>query len=251
MTTEQTKPVQLTEDQQLAIFAMSEGSEYADRNGEVRDRVTGRIIAPDFDRDDQLNVEFMIEAVYDKTASFLAGTAQYRDMEFISIIPPGESGKFATVHTPVTEYHKWRFPVDYENFKKGQGALISGTPLVNWPLMTPSQIRDLNATGIRTVEQVANLSDSNAGSLSGFYKLKQQAQRFLDAAKNTAQAGAMQAELESVREASRIELDAMKAQMAQMLELLQATKAVEEPADEVALEDVPAVKMRFGKQVKQ
>ena len=244
-TSTQAVPRELTIDQQQAIYAMGETAEYADRNGEIRHPTTGRIIDGGDGPDDQLNVTFSTEAVFNKAESFFAGITKYSDMDFITIIAPGDTGKLATVHTPVTEYHKWRFPVEYAAFKNGQGALITGTPLSLWPLMTPSQIKDLEFKGIRTVEQVAELSDSNAASMTGFYKLKQQAKQFLASAKDTAQAGAMQAELEAVKAQAKADMDAMKAQMAQLLELMQAKAAPQVEADDTQ-EEAPAPKKKNG-----
>ncbi len=239
----QAVPRELTIDQQQAIYNLGEAGEHADKNGEIRHPTTGRVMSGGDGSDEALNVQFSIEAVFNKTASFFAGVNQYTDMEFITITIPGD--QFTTVHTPVTEHHKARFPVDYEKFKRGQGAILTGTPLALWPLMTPSQIKDLEHKGIRTVEQVADLSDSNAGSMTGFYKLKQQAKQFLASAKDTAQAGAMQAELEAVKAQAKTDMDAMKAQMAQLLELMQAKAEPQVEADDTQ-EEAPAPKKKYG-----
>jgi hypothetical protein len=88
--------------------------------------------------------------------------------------------------------------------------------------MTPSQIREFDNMGIRTIEQIANLSDSHAQKFAGFYSLKVKAQQFLEQAKDTAAQGRLQAEFESREAANKAEMGAMREQMDQMMKLLNA-----------------------------
>lgn len=85
--------------------------------------------------------------------TFLAnGVKKFVDQEFITITIPGDRN--TEIHEQVGEFYKWRFPQEYAQFKKGQGAALIGTPLDMWPAMSQSQIEELKYEGIRTVEQV-------------------------------------------------------------------------------------------------
>lgn len=215
-----------TQDEMLAIMSQSEFETYKDTS-EIRHPLTGRIIGGSQDGvDDQLNVQFTTEAVFNKLLTFRAGgVPKYVDMDFITISTPGDNK--IVIHSPVTDYYQWRFPVEFANFKKGQSEILTGTPLALWPLMTPSQIRELDNAGIRTVEQVSNLSDSNAGKFAGFYGLKQKAKQFLDQATDTAAQGKLQAEFDAREKRNKEEMDSMRAQMDAMMKLLQDQKAKE------------------------
>lgn len=210
-----------TADEMLAILGQSDYQQYKDTT-EIRNPATGRIVAGSIDgADDQLNVRFTTEAVFNKLLTFRAGgVPKYSDMDFITISTPGDNK--LVVHSPVTDYHQWRFPVEYANFKKGQSDILTGTPISLWPLMTPSQIREFENAGIRTIEQVANLSDAHATKFAGFYRLKTQAVQFLEQAKDTAAQGKLQAEFEAREAANKAEMNAMREQMDQMMKLLQA-----------------------------
>jgi hypothetical protein len=222
--------VPATADEMTAILAQSEYLQYTDTT-QIRHPATGRIIGGNgFDGpDDQLNVEFSTEAVFNKLLTYRAGgVPKYVDMDFITISTPGDNK--VTVHTPVTEYHQWRFPVEYANFKKGQGELLAGTPLALWPLLTQSQIREMTNLGVRTVEQIANMSDSNAGAFSGFYGLKTKAKQFLELAGDKAAQGKLQAELDVRDTVHKNEIASMKAQLDQLMQIMMAKEDAEKAA---------------------
>lgn len=210
-----------TEEELRAILQQDEYAQYADTT-QVRN-ANGRIIGGNgFDgADDQLTVSFSTEATFNKLLTYRAGgVPKYSDQDFITITTPGDNK--LVVHTPVTEYHIWRFPIEHAHFKKGQGELVTGMPIALWPYLTPSQIRELNNANVRTVEQIAGLSDSNAGAFAGFYSLKDKAKQFLSLAGDKAAQGKLQAELDVRDRAHKNEIAALKEQMEQMFQLMQA-----------------------------
>lgn len=196
----------------------------------VRDHRTGRIIASQLGAEDdsKLNVSFTTESIFDKLATWTirkddpAAANVYRDVEMITIIPPGDAGKYSTVHAPVTPYYEWRFPLEYKAFKEGQQAVVHGTPLSHWPAMTPSLIKELDGYGIKTVEQLATLSHSNSGPLRSFNSWKGKAQSFLDQAKDVRAVGHLQAVIDEKDAQHKAELEAIRTQMAEMTKLFQA-----------------------------
>lgn len=182
----------------------------------VRNAHNGRIVSQDgMNSDDTgLIVKFDTESVLNKSATFDAGHPVYIDMEFITIIPPGKNSRNLVVRAPVSEFYKWRFATDYENWKRGRNAQQSGTPLALWPAVGPAQIKELEALNIYTVEQFAGLPDNNISVIRGFQGLKAKAKDFLARAEKASANGALHAEL-SKRDA---QIDALQAQLSQLLD---------------------------------
>ena len=59
---------------------------------------------------------------------------------------------------------------------------VTGTPLEAWPVITRSQVEELKHFRVRTVEDLAALSDAATASGMGLQSLKQKAKAFLEAA---------------------------------------------------------------------
>ncbi len=206
----------LTADELQRVYAMTNESEYNDASVNARRDPTTRRIVSSFDgADDQLNVAFTTESVFSKVETVLNNSPTYIDQEFVTISVPGSNN---VTHQPVSEYYKWRFPLEYENFRRGLGARIAGTPLSVWSHLSPSQMKHMELQGIHTVEQIANLSDNAGPAFAGFYALKAKAQQFLDAARDSTKASQLQDEL-AKRDA---ELDLLKDQMSRLMGMLDA-----------------------------
>jgi hypothetical protein len=204
---------------QIAIANFSNGAsrfEEDEKRG-VRDQRTGRFIQhADYGADTKLNVQFSVEPVLSKLETYLAGgIPKYVDMDFITITIPGDNG--LVIHTPVTDFYEWRFPNEYENFKKGQDAAVTGTPLSLWPAMQPAQIAELKHHGIRTIEQLAELSDSSAGVMRGFYQMKTKAKQFLEDAKDKNATAVVRVQMEEQAERHAAEMKAMEDRFTAML----------------------------------
>jgi hypothetical protein len=189
----------------------------------VRDPRTGRFMQhADYGEDTKLNVQFSTEPVFSKKETYLAGVSKYVDMDFITITVPGN--RDLIVHRPVTEFDIWRFPHEHAAFKRGQEAAVIGTPLDMWPGLQPSQIAELKHQGIRTVEQLATLSDSVSGTLRGFYAMKHKAQQFLDDAKDKNAAAIVRAQMDEQDARHKADIKAMEDRFAAMLADAMSTK---------------------------
>lgn len=136
--------------------------------------------------DRSLVVRFSVQPRLDSEATAKEGREVYKDVEFITILIPGD--KTLTVHRPVRKQDFARFPTQYQAFKHSRGALVSGTPLAGWPLISESQRRELEYFNILTVEQLSEVNDGFAGSMMGVHQLKQTALRYISAAKEKAPA---------------------------------------------------------------
>jgi hypothetical protein len=182
----------------------------------VRDPRTGRLMKhTDYGDDTGLNVKFTVESVFSKRETYFAGVPKYIDMDFITITIPGN--RDLIVHAPVTDFYEWRFPLEYAQFKQGQSAVVIGTPLDLWPAMQPAQIAELKHHGIRTVEQLADLSDSSSGVLRGFYAMKHKAKQFLEDAKDKNSTAVVRAQMEEQEARHKAELKAMEDRFTAML----------------------------------
>jgi hypothetical protein len=76
----------------------------------------------------------------------------------------------------------------YEAWKSGHETPVNGTPLGAWPGISPDQAEALKMAGLRTVEEVAEMSDGVAMKLPlpGMRELRAMAAAFLKASERTA-----------------------------------------------------------------
>jgi hypothetical protein len=104
-----------------------------------------------------LLVKFYMDAVELKGKSEAEGRPIFEDREFVEIIPIGDTKTVVT--KPVTDQERQRFPEEYAVFKRGVEMVFSGTPLSEWPIMRPAQIKQFNHFNIYTVEQLSEIDD--------------------------------------------------------------------------------------------
>lgn len=174
-------------------------------------------IAPDgtaiFANDSQLLVKFSIHSELSQAKSKLAGAPVYDDVEIVTILNPGEK---EPVIVAADEFHKRRFPKQYEAFKKGIEDQQGGTPLDLLFPASPSTVKQLKAFHIFTIQQLAAISDSAMSQIPMGRSLCDRAKQYL------AQAGQGQ---------NFHELEAMKAQIEQLKSALtESGKTIPEPA---------------------
>jgi hypothetical protein len=171
--------------------------------------------------DERLLVEFGIRALHDEGQSIIAGRPIYRDAEFIKIIIPGSRD---TVEREVCDFDKRRFPKQWLAFKAGGDQVgASGTPLSAWPLVTRAQVEEFAHFGVKTVEQLAGMSDSNLQGFMGGQQLRQRAKDFMEAAAGAAPLVAVRAELEK-RDAEVASLRAMIEEQGKIVAEMTRTK---------------------------
>ena len=176
-----------------------------------------------------LNVQFDMGVILNDGKTAAAGRPVYDEIETVRIAVPG---RMDYVVRPAWEQDRQRFAQQYAAFKQGLSAATSGTPLAMWPPIKKSQVAELSVAGVRTVEQLAAMSDIDAMKFMGNHELRAMAKDFLEAAKGAAPMVAMRHELQS-RDA---EINNLKAQMAQLVE---AQTRAATPHEEVVLEPPP------------
>ena len=152
--------------------------------------------------DDTLLVRFFMRPRIDNEASNRENRPIYKDVPHIEIAIPGDKNNIVTAE--VWEQHIRRFPQYWEQFQAGIKDQVVGTPLKVAPFLTDAHIEELAYFKIRTIEQLANLSDANM-SWNGAREMQQAAKKYLLKVNGNEalmeRMKAMEAELQTMREA--------------------------------------------------
>ena len=141
---------------------------------------------------------FFIEAVADEKATEAAGAVRMLEQEMVRIQITGDMLNVAT--SPVTAEIKERFAEQYHVWKtKKQARHIVGTPLKEWPVITPLRLAEFEAVGIFSVENLAEVSDTNVVKLADGRVWREKAVAWLKSAKDNGAAAKYAAENERLR----------------------------------------------------
>ena len=162
-----------------------------------------------------LYVEFYMEAVQDKAASLAEGHPKFKDMPYVMIMVPGDKG--SVIRRPIRTgqnptHDNNRFHNEYVAFLQKKESPVEGFPLEEWAQLTKSQVLELQHFGFKTVEHLADVTDTNAQKFMGLFDLRNKARVFLKASKDEAPMQQLQAEIEHRNEL----LEAMQNQMDEM-----------------------------------
>ncbi len=130
-------------------------------------------------RDEQLLVKFYTHAELSQYKSVKDGVPIHDDVVMIEVVQPGEKDP---VRVLADEFHKRRFPKQWEAFKAGQDQLESGTPLNLLFPGAPSTILQLKQFNVFTVQQLAGLSDSAMNNIPMGRSLADKAKAYLASA---------------------------------------------------------------------
>ena len=135
--------------------------------------------------DEHLAVRFEYVSKQNMGKSELEGRPIFEDKEYIEIKTPGSKSNI--YFQPANALHKQRFPEHYRLFKaRMEQNAVEGVPLVEWPGCTRPQADELRYFNVLTVEQLANLADSNASGIMHIQALKAKAKKYIEASKETA-----------------------------------------------------------------
>lgn len=175
-----------------------------------------------------ISVNFLVEPQENAAKSKEAGRPIHDEVEVCEIRIVGDPDVRRHV---VTEEHKRRFPKQYIAFKKRLDQdVASGTPLSAWPVLSRALVEDARFFGVRTVEQLADIPDSNLKNLGpGWMGLRQKARDWLIAAKD----GAILVKLRSELEERDARIDALE-------EMLRKQAAALHAEGKVPLAEAPA-----------
>lgn len=124
-----------------------------------------------------VSVRFYMKAQIDVDASMQADKPVFVEKEFVEIKIPGNKGEIRD--REVRWYDREHHPVEYAAFKaKGEQAIV-GTPLDNLPSLAESQKAELRYHGVKTIEQLAGLSDGESQKFFGINEARRKAKEFL------------------------------------------------------------------------
>jgi len=177
--------------------------------------------------DDKLWVQFHYLPMINNEKSNAEGRPIFDDVEHVRILQPGN--KESIVDRPVADMDKARFKKQYADWKDGLDKPREGTPLEEWPILTKGQVEELRFFHLTTVEDLANLSDTNAQKFAGINGLRRQALAFVEQAKE----GAASAKLASELEQRDNEIAALKQAVAEQGALIQGLQAQRATAPEL------------------
>jgi len=150
---------------------------YAGKEGEV-------VRAAVFGNDADVGIRFFIHPEFRPAKSEIMGYDVYEDLEMIEFYVD----KLNRITTMVTNEHRNKYAELYNRFKQGLGS--SGTMIQGWNQITPSERHMLEAQGIITVEQLAEVQDSRLAALPfGTAAMREKAKRHV-----AAQSGKLDAE---------------------------------------------------------
>jgi len=126
---------------------------------------TGDIRGVAYGSDAGLYVEFRNEDMYQEFESERQGKPVYKTETFIRMYIPGDKTKVVDrlvrmTGTPDAPSDPERFTRQWNAFQAGARAVADGFPLKEWPIVTASQVRELAAINIHTLEQLAAVSDA-------------------------------------------------------------------------------------------
>jgi hypothetical protein len=167
-------------------------------------------------------VRFFLLPKKNEQLSAEAGRPIFEDTEYVEIIVPGNDTNRPVLK--VTEMEKRRFSSQYQKWKtSGQADFTVGTHLTEVPWITRSQVEELAFSRIRTLEQLAAVSDDVCGRMMGLYELKRKAIAHLEASVASAPLEQLQAQLDA-QAAENVALRQAVEEQAALIEELRAAK---------------------------
>lgn len=154
---------------------------------------------------------FFVEDLPDDAATEKAGTLKVRSHERVRLITAGDMLS-APVH-PVTKEIIERFPDQYDRWKRTRSNdHIDGTPLSAWPQANRGFVMELNALNIRSVEDLAAVSDANISRITDGRIWREKAVAWLATSKDAGAAAKYAAENERLR----ADVDDLKRQLSEL-----------------------------------
>ncbi len=194
--------------------------------------------------DARLSVQFYSVLVRNEFESEKQQRSICAPVDYVRIMVPGD--KLSVIETPVRPEHKNRFArqwAAYQNRKDGDTHLM-GTPITDWPRITPVQAEELRSLKFFTVEAVANASDAQLqgiGMIAGVsaYSFRDEAKRFLSVADAAAKLSEADKRVQEANDRiAQMERDtnAKLADMMARMDALLALKEAESKQDESTVE---------------
>jgi len=161
-----------------------------------------------FSEDKKLFVQFYSRPVQDSVASAESKRPIFVDADFVKIMVPGD--KRTVIDRMASDEDRQRFPQHYARYKAGQSEQTVGTPLDMLPGMTAGKVEEYKHFGIKTIEMLANASDSVGQQFMQFQADKTRAKGYLALATDNAAVKEVDARLSKENEAMKAQLESMQ-----------------------------------------
>ena len=168
-----------------------------------------------------LAVRFVMHPFPNHTKSKAEGRPIYDEIPFADIRIPGD--RTSHIFRPANDLDKRKWPRHWQSFETNQQDPETGTPLREWPMITAGLVMELSHFNVRTVEQLAELSDTAIQNFMGLREWINRAKMYI--ANNDAAAAAQMASENQAR-------DAQMAIQAEQIKELTAKLAEMESRDE-------------------
>ena len=170
--------------------------------------------------------EFFMHPQENKALTLEKGRPIFEEKVYVRIMIPGD--KTTEIQRPVRmgngpNHDNMKYAHQYSIFMQGQGAdqALIGTPLKHWPPVTKSMVLELAHYEVRTVEQLAQVSDQILQKFMGLGAMRQKAIDWLANAKDGELVSQLRAEL--VQRDNKIEtLEEGMKELAQAVEELKS-----------------------------
>lgn len=195
------------------------------------------------DPNSRLAVQFYMKPVENEFKSKAAARPVFENVDFVKIWTPGNV--LSIIDTPTRQDHKDKFPRQWAAYQNrvGEDTRFVGTPITEWPRITPSQAEELKALKFFTVEAIAGAGDAQLqgiGMIAGqsIFSFRDDAKRFLLVASAASKANEADEKLAAAKaeiaeqqakhaqamEAAAKDMAEMKAQMAMLVEAATAQR---------------------------
>lgn len=151
----------------------------------------------------------------DNFRSKLENTPRFVEKIYITIITAGD--RLAVIDRPVREDDIDKYPLEWARWEKTKENRIPGTPIENWQSITDTQKAEFKAMNIFTVEQFAQLPDSNAQKIMGFHELRNKAKAFATSQQDSEFMDKIRREMDQKLQAKDNEVAELKAMLQQVM----------------------------------
>jgi len=189
-------------------------------------------------------VRFEVRAEEDRQASLDAGHYVGKDVHYALITPMGSKDCierkadewFDKLKQDVSEGRcprEWlaAFKEVYKEWCEGREAPVNGTPITDWPPVSPSQVKTLLSLQVRTVEDLAAANEEVLGRIGmGGRALKQRAIDWLTSSESAGKASGELSSLKAANENLQARNTQLEAQLKELVAKVDALTGTEKPA---------------------